>query len=183
MAATADPTLDALDERLDRLEGKLDALTDSLSSLAVFSQRATLIGDAAGDGAAWAWSEAEARGVDPLQSGLQGLELLLRASGPKQMALAGVLLDAADEVNPEDLRRVLASSAALLGNPHLHALLDASPQVLELVGPATTAVVEVRQQPVTAVGPFGVFGALMDEGVKKATGFALAVARKVGAGL
>ena len=180
MAATVDSS-EALVERLERLEAKLDSLTASLAAISSFSQKTGLLAEAAGDGASFMWDLAEARGVDPIARGQQGIELALRLSDPKQMALVDKLLDAADSVDPADLDRVLIVSTALLSNPNFHALLEGAPDALAVVGPATTALTETRASGFDPVGPFGALTALLDGSVQKAVGFSLALAKRFGA--
>jgi hypothetical protein len=181
MAATIDSSPEAQADRLERLETKLDSLTASLAAVSSFSQKTGLLAEAAGDGASFVWDEAAARGVDPIARGQQGLDLAIRLSDPKQMAMVEKLLDAADAIDPADLDRVLAASTAVLGNPHFHALLAGAPDALAVVGPATTALSETRKSGFESVGPFGMLGVLLDGGVQRAVGFSIAVAKRFGA--
>lgn len=193
MADTAPADNAALAARLDRLEQKIDALTEGLAAVTALSSKVHLIGEAAGDSAAFAWNEAEQRGIDPMERAQQGLELAIQLSEPENMELVGKLLartdaleaavSALDGVDGDDLAKALSQTTALLGNPHFQKLLASAPTALEIAGPATTALTETKGAGWQPKGPIGALMAITDPEVQKAVGFTLAVAKRFGAQL
>lgn len=201
MAATADlaVAVDKLLERLDRLEQKVDHLTDALGAVTTFSSKTNLLAEAAGDTAAHFWSEAEAKGIDPIARGFAGMELAERLSDPEQIALVNRLLDqtatvklalaAADSVDPADLETVITKGASTVGilaevlsSPEFSELLKSAPLTLDVAAKTTTALVAAKTN-VQPVGPFGALMKMGDKDVQKAVGFSLALAKAFGAKL
>ena len=188
-------TVDAADlaARMDRLERKLDALTEGLSALTAFSSKAEVLTDAAGETAAFAWNEAEQRGVDPFAAGEAAMELAFQLSDPATMELVGKLLErtdaleaaveALDGVDAADLAKAMKATTGLLANADFQKLLAAAPEALAVAGPATTALTETRSAGWQPKGPIGALMAISDPEVQKAVGFTLAVAKKFGAAL
>lgn len=195
-ARVGDPAVrDGLARLLDRVEN-VEAMVDTLGT---FASRVPVVADAAGTTAAWAWSEAEARGVDPIASGQRAAGLLVEASREENLALVERLLakratlesalDALDAVDPKDLDTVTRQGAALTGKlaallriPELASLLDAGADAKALTTArfATTALVETRGQPIESVGPIGALMKLGDTDVKRAVGFTLSLAKRFG---
>lgn len=174
MADVSNTTLDALAVRLDTLEDKLDRLTQALDAVTRFSGRVGLLADAAGDTAAWAWNEAEARGIDPIERGQDAIQLAERLSDPEQMALVGKLLDRAD------LLHETLNALDSVDEGALRSLVAAAPDVVGFASPATEALVAVRSGGAAPVGPIGALLKLSDPDVQKAIGFSLAMAKALG---
>lgn len=197
--------LDALEHRLegvaalgrlaDRLE-RIEAMVDAFGTLA---ERLPVVADAAGTTATWAWQQAEARGIDPIETGRRAADLGAALARPEGLALAERLLakqallektlDALDAVPQDDLLAVAQHGAALTGKlaallraPELARLLDAggNPSALATAEAATTALVEARAAKIEPVGPFGALRALGDPDVQRAVGFSLALAKRFG---
>ncbi|MEQ1570904.1 MAG: DUF1641 domain-containing protein [Myxococcota bacterium] len=190
----ADPAAVAAVERLvSRLE-RIEGMVEALGTLAA---RLPVVADAAGTTAAWAYAQAEARGIDPIATGQDAAELGLELAKPENLALVRRLLanrpalvatlDAVESVKPDELAAIardgaaLASSlAAVLRAPELRVLLAAGPAALGTASSATTALVEAGQQPVESVGLFGALGKMSDPDVQRAVGFSLALAKRFG---
>ncbi len=187
--------LDRLNARLDRLEHKVDAL----SAFATLAGRLPAVADAAGSTAGWVWSQAEQAGIDPIQTGRQAAEIGLRLADPKAIGLIERLLErqdalasaveALESIDPDDLNTVATKGASLTANlaalmraPEFERLLQAGtdPKTLSTAESATTALVEVRSQPIESVGAFGAFFKLGDPDVKRAVGFSLSLAKRFG---
>jgi uncharacterized protein YjgD (DUF1641 family) len=124
--------LDDLDQRLQRLENalsgfsrladrieRIEALVDTLGTLA---ERLPTITDAAGAGVAFAARAAEARGIDPISTGVRASELGLELMRPHNLALAEQL---AQPENAALVTRLLAR------RPLVEKLLDATDTVDE----------------------------------------------------
>jgi len=181
-------TPDGTTARLQAIERKLDALSDSaavgssiaarldrleamIDTLGTLGQRMPVIADGAAATATWAWGQAEARGIDPIATGQRAAELALVAADPEMLALLerlaakrGALsaaVDALDAIDEEDLTTVAAHGAQMTGT--LAALLRA-PEGTEI----------------EPVGPFRALRKLGDIDVKRALGFGLALAKRVG---
>ncbi len=199
IAETLERVLARLDE-LDRKVGTLSGLNaDTSQALDAVAGRIPAVVDAAGTAAAFAWAEADKRGIDPIATGLKALDALPHLVGlldrvdllEKAVAradLAAAVLDASAGVDPAVVTDVLQKSAPLLpklarllSRPELVALLDAvDGATLGVAAQATSALVESRAAPVAPVGPFGALMAMGQPDVQRAVGFALAVARKFG---
>lgn len=217
--------LERLSTRLDALESKVDALSSaaapatageaaglgslvsrldkieaSIDMIGHFAARVPVLSDAAGNMAGWAYEQAVEAGVDPIQAGISGARIALKAGQPENIALmerlldqsgtVRIALDAAAKVDPADLRVVIEQGAALTGKlalllntPELAKLLDAGPKAVGVAETASTALVETRGHGVEPVGPFAAFIAMRDPDVKRAVGFGLAVAKRFGAKL
>ena len=147
----------ALGRLLDRLD-KAEAMIDALGTL---GQRLPILADAAGTSAAWAYDQAVAHGVDPIPTGQRTAKLALAAASPE-------LLDLAE--------RLVAKSATL------SAVLDALDEIDDADLSATAnALVQTRASPIPQVGPISAFFRLGDPDVKRAIGFSLELAKRVGA--
>ena len=128
-----------------------------------------------------------------MEAGQEGLDLVIELSKPHNLALVKKLVErtdaleaavgALDGVDGEDLARAMKQTPALLGNPDFQKLLEAAPQALTVVGPATTALTETRSAGWPSKGPIGAPMAITDPQVQKAVGFTLAVAKRLGAAL
>lgn len=186
------PGLAGLADRIDKIEAAVDAF-------GTLAQRLPVIADAAGDGATWAWQQAEASGVDPIRAGQQTAALAIELAREENLALVSrllarrgsleVALDALERVDEADLRTIATRGAALsrtlarlLGSETLERLLtvSADPEALSTAERATTALVEARREPAESVGPFGALRKLGDPDVKRAVGFSLALAKRFG---
>lgn len=170
--AAARASVDRLVQRLDRIEALVDAW-------GTFAERLPVIGDAAGSMGAWAWAQAEQRGVDPLASGLAAAELgveLGRAENLalvqrllRQRAVAEAALEALDGVEPAAVKALVEAGAALLKNP---AALGAATA-------ASTALVQVKPtDPPPTV--WGMLQLLVDGDVHRALAYGLTVAKRFG---
>jgi uncharacterized protein YjgD (DUF1641 family) len=114
--------LDALDQRLQRLEttlgafarlaDRIDRIEAMVDTLGTFAERLPTLTDAAGAGVAFAMREADARGIDPVASGLKASEVGLELLQPRNLELAGKLL-APDNVAVVD-RLATTENLALL---------------------------------------------------------------------
>ncbi len=201
-------TLERLLARLDALEQKVDQLAarslseDAVGALDTFAGRVPTIADAAGSGAAYAWRQAEAAGIDPIAAGLATVELATILGKPANIEAAGRLaekamgqaalleevLDASADVDPVALATVVRSGGKMLGrlakilsSPEFQRLVDtADASTFDVASSATGALVAVRASPAQPVGPFGALKAMNDPDVRKAVGFTLAVAKRFG---
>jgi uncharacterized protein YjgD (DUF1641 family) len=94
--------LDDLDQRLQRLEttlgafarlaDRIDRIEAMVDALGTFAERLPTLTDAAGAGVAFAMREADARGIDPVTSGLKATELGVELLRPQNLELAGRML-------------------------------------------------------------------------------------------
>ena len=203
--------LDALDTKLDALSGLqrtldrlgpdgLARLESAIHALGTFAERLPVVADAAGTSVRFAMQQAEARGIDPIASGVDAGELMLEAARAENLALARRLLaqrealtdavSALESIDKADLRTLTLQGAALsrtlaaaLRTPELSALLEvgASSPVLSTAQAATTALVSTRKEPVEEVGLFGALSKMGDPDVKRAVGFTLGLAKRFGA--
>jgi len=201
MEANADLTeaVSKLLDRLDGLERKVDHLTNALGAVTNFSGRADLLAEAAGDSAAHFWSQAEAKGIDPVARGFDGLNLAARVTAPDHVALVHRLLDqkpaldaalnAAEDIDAADLETVITQGAAtvsllakVLSAPEFKQLLQATPDTLDVAAKTSTALVSAKSN-VAPVGPIGAVMKMRDPDVQKAVGFGLALAKSLGSKL
>jgi len=198
------PSLPALSDAkvqqdLGELMQRLDKATAMVDALGTLSQKLPIFSDAAATTAGWAWSQAEAAGVDPIATGRRAAELSLVLAQEENLALVErliarrgdleLLLDAAESVDADDLQTVATQGAALtkklavlLKTPELAKVLDATadPTALSTVEAATTALVASRSEKIEPVGLFGVLGKMGDPDVQRAVGFTFALAKRFG---
>lgn len=184
---TTDPRVH---DAMDRILGRIDKLEAMIDTLGTFGQRLPVIADAAGTTASWAWDQAVAQGIDPIAAGQRTAALALAAGQPDNLALAERLLarggtlsatlDALDEVDDAELIGLLQRLLARRGT--LTALLDALDQLDDAdVQAAANALVATRREPSPQVGPIAAFFRLGDPDVKRAIGFSLELAKRLGA--
>lgn len=96
--------LDDLDSRLQRLEtslaafgrlaDRIDRIEAAVDAVGTFAERLPVITDAAGAGVAWAVAQAEARGIDPIETGIRAGELGAKLLQPAHLGVAEKLLSA-----------------------------------------------------------------------------------------
>lgn len=199
--ATTEELLNRVLERLDRMEARLDGLQGTLQLLETLSAKAPTLIEAAATTATWGWEQAEANGIDPIASGMAAAEIAIEAGKPASIATVKRLLaqqetlnktlDTVDKLQKDGTLDVLVEHGATLA-PRLaqlvrspaytrlvdQALTESAP--MDVVGAATTALVETRQAGFAPLGLFGQLGMLMDADVQKAIGFTLAVAKRLG---
>ncbi len=187
---TASPTDPALQEAIERIVGRIDKLEAMIDALGTFGQRLPVIADAAGSGASWAWDQALARGIDPIQAGQRTAELAMSAASTPSLELAQRLLDKGpmlsstldviDQVDDQEVLALLQRLVARRGN--VTTLLDALDKLDDAdVEAAADALVATRLQPAPQVGPIAAFFRLGDPDVKRAIGFSLELAKRLGA--
>jgi hypothetical protein len=171
MAALPDDRPDPLDqalrdpdvrETLTRLLDRLDRIESLVETFGTFAERVPTLADAAGTTATWAWAQAEAAGIDPIESGRRGAQLLLELGKPEVLDMAERLVE-----RRVRLERLLAAFDRF--EPELAPLLD--------VGTATALVPSEEVQP---LGLFGVLRKLGDPDVQRATGFLFAFLKRFG---
>jgi len=196
LPALADPQVQ---HDLGQLLTRLDKATAMIDALGTMAEKLPILSDAAATGAGWAWSQAEAQGIDPIATGRRAAELSLQLAHDDNIDLVErlltrrgdveMLLDAADTIDPDDLRTVATQGAALtkklatlLKAPELARVLDATadPTALSTVEAATTALVASRSEKIESVGLFGVLGKMGDPDVQRAVGFTFALAKRFG---
>ncbi len=186
-AHLADPQIQAA---MDRILARIDKLEAMIDTLGTLGQRLPVLAEAAGSTASWAWDQAVAQGVDPIQAGQRTAALALAAGHPDNLALAERLLarggtlsatlDALDQVDDAELIGLLQR---LLARRHtLSALLDALDQLDDAdVEAVADALVATRRESAPEVGPVAAFFRLGDPDVKRAIGFSLELAKRMGA--
>lgn len=190
-------------DALKQVDARLARIEAALSAVASATDRAPVLIDAVASTATWGWQQAEAHGVDPIQSGEIAARIAMKAAHPGQLLLIErllahqdlleVLVDTTEQLKASgDLNALLTHGrdlAPLLANlarsPELKSLLDAGaldPATLSVVVKATTALVETRKAgPPAPIGLFGQLGALRDTDVQRAIGFTLQIAKRFGA--
>lgn len=188
-------------ERLDRLEARLDAVQGTTDALAPVTAKVPVVVEAVASTAQFAWDKAEEQGIDPIASGLAGLEIAQIAAEAESLATVKRLLgkqallhktlDVAEKLEADGtLDKLLDHSVALaprmvgmLDKPAVVGLLDQAlddPKVVETASAATSALVETKQGGWKPAGLFAPLTALMDADVQKAVGFTLAIAKRFG---
>lgn len=188
-------------DRLDRLESRLDAIQGTTDALAPVTAKIPVVVEATASTAQFAWNQAEAKGIDPIATGLVGLEIAQIAAEAEslatvkrllgQQALLHKTLDVAEQLEADGtLDKLLHHSVTMapkmigmLEKPAVAALLDQAlddPQVVDTAVAATDALVETRKQGWSPAGLFAPLTALMDGDVQKAVGFTLAIAKRFG---
>lgn len=142
-------TLDRLLARLDALERKVDQLAartlseDAVGVLDTFAGRVPTIADAAGSGAAYAWQQAEAAGIDPIAAGMATVGLVTTLGKPAHIEAAGRLAEKA--MGQTELVEKALDAAPRLGKALDR--LDLLEKVLDASGDVDPAALEtvVRQ--------------------------------------
>lgn len=95
--------LDALEAKLDTLPGasseldqrllaRIDRLEAAIDMVGHLAERVPTLSDAAGDMAGWAYEQAVEAGVDPIEAGMAGARVALKAGRPENIALLERLL-------------------------------------------------------------------------------------------
>ncbi|MCA9571397.1 MAG: DUF1641 domain-containing protein [Myxococcales bacterium] len=188
-------------ERLTRLEARLDAIQGTTDAVAPLASKLPVIVEGAASTAQFAWDQAEAKGIDPIASGLTALDIATVAGQAESLATVkrllahqGLLNKTLDTVEALDadgtLDKLVAHGskmgprvAALLDTPAVASLLDQAldePKVVETAAAATSALVETRKSGWAPAGLFAPLSAMMDKDVQKAVGFSLAILKRLG---
>lgn len=201
MSETTDALLRQVLERLDHLEARLEKVQKSTDDVAALQGKAPAVIELVASSAEFAWAQAEAAGIDPIQSGQIAAGIALQAGTTENLAvveralaktaLLSKTLDAVEKLEADgtldalmEHGTVLAPSlAGMLKRPGLRKLIteaSADDKAIDTAQAATTALIETRTQGFPTLGLFGQIKMLMDNDVQKAIGFSLAVAKRFG---
>ncbi|MEZ4318955.1 MAG: DUF1641 domain-containing protein [Myxococcota bacterium] len=169
-------------ERLDRLEKRIDAIQGTTDALAAVGDKIPVFVEMVGATASFAHHQAEAHGIDLVETGVSATDVALEASRPASIATVKRLL-----AKQALLHKTLDAVERLEADGTLDVLVDrgtsVAPQLAKTLGvaeTATTALVETQASGWPTLGLFGQLKAMMDPDVQKAIGFSLAIAKRFG---
>lgn len=188
-------------QRLDSLESRLDAIHGTTVELEKLGAKAPVFIEMAAQSATWAYGQAEANGIDPIEAGVAATGIAIEAGKPESMAAVARLLaktatlhktlDVVDKLEADGTLDTLVDHGAdvaprlakLMQTEGFKKLVDQTlndANAIEVASSATTAMIEVRSKPIKPLGLFGQLGMLRDADVQKAIGFSLAIAKRFG---
>ena len=146
----------ALLRLLDKLD-KVEAMVDALGTL---GQRMPVLAEGLGESAAWAYDQARAEGVEPIETGKRAAGIALQAAKPEMLDM---------------VEKLMAKSGKLT---KLLDLLDDIPE--DDLAAVTTALVETRKEPTRMVTPLMALFKMGDPDLQRAIGFTMELGKRLG---
>jgi len=169
-------------QRLDHLEKRLDTIQSTTDEISAISEKVPVFIEAAGTTSSWAWNQAQTKGIDPIQTGLEAMDIATEAARPEAIATVKRLLgmqallhktlDAVDRLEADGTLDTLVDKGS--------AVAPALAKTIGVAETATTALIETQASGFQPLGIIGQLKALMDPDVQKAIGFSLAIAKRFG---
>ncbi|MBT3218099.1 MAG: DUF1641 domain-containing protein [Proteobacteria bacterium] len=176
--------MDKLEERLasmDRLLERMEGIEQTLDTVCLMQERAPVLVDGMAHTVDLVYDEATKRGIDFVERGQLGLELMEKASEPKTMALINRLLERTDLL---ELAADVSERFAKLGKTaEFKEFLDndmLEPKTFDIAHTTTQALLQTHKEGHEPVGPFGALMAMRDPAVQRTVGFTLGMARRFG---